>query len=163
VQQETIKEPADTIKSVLDKPKPEVKPVVQPEVQPVPTPPVQNEVVQKDTIVTTPPSSQVIAIPNSNCKVSATEDDFFKFRRKLAGESKEEVMVEEAKKQFRVMCFSTEQLKNLAVLFFTDEWRYRFYDAALIFVTDFPNFKSLESTMQDEYYKNRFRALIPNN
>ena len=106
---------------------------------------------------------QLQPVPNSNCKVVATEDDFLKLRRKMAQQSKEEQMVSEAKKTFRSMCFTSNQLKNLAVLFLSDEWRYRFYDAAFPFVTDFQNFRSLESTITDEYYKKRFQALIPTN
>lgn len=101
-------------------------------------------------------------VPNSNCAAQANEDDFIKLRRKMASQSKDEAMVTEAKKVFKTKCFSTVQLKNLAVLFLSDEWRYRFYDAALPFVNDFSNFKALEETIKDEYYKKRFQALLPN-
>ncbi|HEX4957672.1 MAG TPA: hypothetical protein VFV46_05800 [Lacibacter sp.] len=102
------------------------------------------------------------AIPNSNCKDNAGEDDFMKLRKRMAAQSKEEAMVNEAKKVFKTRCFSTAQLKNLAVLFLTDEWRYRFYDAALPFVSDFGSFKSLGDTITDDYYRKRFQALLPN-
>ncbi|WP_407522555.1 hypothetical protein PDL71_15145 [Lacibacter sp. MH-610] len=102
------------------------------------------------------------AIPNSNCKDNAGEDDFMKLRKRMAAQSKEEAMVSEAKKVFKTKCFSTTQLKNLAVLFLTDEWRYRFYDAALPFVSDFGSFKSLGDTITDDYYRKRFQALLPN-
>jgi hypothetical protein len=101
-------------------------------------------------------------IPNSNCKDEATEDDFLKLRKRMAAQNKEEAMVSEAKKIFKTKCFSTAQLKNLAVLFLTDEWRYRFYDAALPHVSDFGSFKSLGDTITDDYYKKRFQALLPN-
>jgi hypothetical protein len=101
-------------------------------------------------------------IPNSNCKEEATEDDFLKLRKRMAAQNKEDAMVNEAKKVFKSKCFSTAQLKNLAVLFLTDEWRYRFYDAALPFVSDFGSFKSLGDTISEEYYKKRFQALLPN-
>lgn len=102
------------------------------------------------------------AIPNSNCKDNAGEEDFLKLRKRMAAQSKEEAMVSEAKKVFKTKCFSTTQLKNLAVLFLTDEWRYRFYDAALPFVSDFGSFKSLGDTITDDYYRKRFQALLPN-
>ena len=107
-------------------------------------------------------SAKPAAIPNSNCKDEATEDDFLKLRKRMAAQSKEEAMVNEAKKIFKAKCFSTSQLKNLAVLFLTDEWRYRFYDAALPYVSDFGSFKSLGDTITDDYYKKRFQALLPN-
>lgn len=116
----------------------------------------------KVEIKTEPTVKQPAAIPNSNCKEEATEDDFLKLRKRMAAQNKEEGMVTEAKKIFKAKCFSTAQIKNLAVLFLTDEWRYLFYDAALPFVSDFEAFKSLGETISDEYYKKRFQALLPN-
>ena len=81
----------------------------------------------------------------------------------MASQSKEEEMVNEARKVFKTKCFTSAQLKNLAVLILTDEWKYRFYDAALPFVSDYSNFKPLGETIQDPYYKKRFQALLPNN
>lgn len=121
--------------------------------------PLQSEVKQTEPEVQKPEPKP---LPNSNCKAIATEDDFLKLRRKMANESKDEAMLNEAKKLFKVKCFSTAQIKNLAVLFLNDEGRYRFYDAAALYVTDFANFKSLGDTIQDENYKKRFQALLPN-
>jgi len=84
-----------------------------------------------------------------------------KLRRRMATQRKDEQMVSEAQKAFRNKCYTTAQLRNLSVLFLSDEGRYRFFDAAMPFVTDFSNFKSLGETIQDEYYKRRFLALIP--
>jgi hypothetical protein len=135
-------------------------------------PEVKKEEVKQDTPVTkreepkseikTEPVTKTPVIPNSNCKEEATEDNFLKLRKRMAAQNKEEAMVNEAKKVFRAKCFSTSQLRNLAVLFLTDEWRYRFYDAALPFVSDFSSFKSLGDTITDDYYKKRFQALLPN-
>ncbi len=102
------------------------------------------------------------ALPNSNCSSIASDEDFMKLRKKMAGESKDEAMINVAKKVFRTKCFSTAQIRNLAVLFLNDEGRYRFYDAAMLYITDFSNFKNLGETIQDEYYKKRFSALLPN-
>lgn len=131
----------------------------------VDTPVVKIEAPKQEEIkqpVTTEQKTEVKPLPNSNCKGIATEDDFIKLRRKMANESKDEAMVSEAKKVFKTKCFSTAQVKNLAVLFLNDEGRYRFFDAALLYVTDFSNFKSLGETIQDDYYKKRFLALLPN-
>jgi hypothetical protein len=117
------------------------------------TPPVVTEPVQK---------KETASLPNSNCKDFATEDDLIKLRRRMASQRKDEQMVDEAKKAFRTKCFTTSQLRNLSALFLTDEGRYRFFDTALPFVTDYSNFKSLGETIQDEYYKKRFIALLPN-
>jgi hypothetical protein len=117
------------------------------------TPPVVTEPVQK---------KETASLPNSNCKDFATEDDLIKLRRRMASQRKDEQLVDEAKKAFRTKCFTTSQLRNLSALFLTDEGRYRFFDTALPFVTDYSNFKSLGETIQDEYYKKRFIALLPN-
>ncbi len=103
------------------------------------------------------------SVPNSNCKETASDDDFVRLRRRMAQQSRDEDMVSEARKVFRTRCFSTVQLRSLSALFVTDEWRYRFFDAALPFVTDFSNFKDLETTIKSEYFQKRFQALIPNN
>jgi len=117
------------------------------------TPPVVTEPVQK---------KETASLPNSNCKDFATEDDLVKLRRRMASQRKDEQMVDEAKKAFRSKCFTSGQLRNLSALFLTDEGRYRFFDAALPFVTDYSNFRSLGETINDDYYKRRFIALLPN-
>jgi hypothetical protein len=145
----------DTV-AVVEQPKKE-EPVIRKEEvvekkEPV-TPPVVTEPVEK---------KETASLPNSNCKDFATEDDLIKLRRRMASQRKDEQMVDEAKKAFRTKCFTTSQLRNLSALFLTDEGRYRFFDTALPFVTDYSNFKSLGETIQDEYYKKRFIALLPN-
>jgi hypothetical protein len=145
----------DTV-AVVEQPKKE-EPVVKKE-----------EVVEKKEAVTPPVISEPVqkketaSLPNSNCKDFATEDDLIKLRRRMASQRKDEQLVDEAKKAFRTKCFTTAQLKNLSALFLTDEGRYRFFDAALPFVTDYSNFKSLGETINDDYYKRRFTALLPN-
>ncbi|QNA45336.1 DUF4476 domain-containing protein [Lacibacter sediminis] len=145
----------DTV-AVVQQPKKEEPVVKNEEVvekkEPV-TPPVVSEPVQK---------KETASLPNSNCKDFATEDDLIKLRRRMASQRKDEQMVDEAKKAFRAKCFTTSQLKNLSALFLSDEGRYRFFDAALPFVTDYSNFKSLGETINDDYYKRRFIALLPN-
>ena len=157
---------------VVDTPKAEV--VKKDTVAVVQQPPVQQPVVKKEEVVEKkePVESPVVtepvqkkettSLPNSNCKDFATEDDLIKLRRKMATQRKDEQMVEEAKKAFRTKCFTTSQLRNMSALFLTDEGRYRLYDAALPFVTDYSNFKTLGETINDEYYKRRFIALLPN-
>lgn len=100
-------------------------------------------------------------IPNTNCKAIADEEDFLRLRRKMVNARSEELMVEEAKKAFRQKCYSVEQLQKLSFILLTDEWRYRFYDAALPFVSNYSGFAELENNLKDEYYKRRFRALLP--
>jgi hypothetical protein len=57
----------------------------------------------------------------------AIEDDFFKLRKKMAGQNNDDAMITEAKKTFKTKCFSTTQVRNLSALFLTDESKYKFF------------------------------------
>lgn len=96
----------------------------------------------------------------SQCKSMASNNDFFKLRKNMAGDNTDEDMVEEAKKYFKNKCFTTEQIKNLSALFLTSAGKYLFFDAAYLHVSDQENFSSLESEIKDDYYLKRFKALI---
>ena len=100
-----------------------------------------------------------VAVSN-NCGLLASHDDFLKLRKKMAAEKTEEAMISTARKLFKTRCFATEQIRNLIVLFLTDEGRYKFLDASYPYVHDVAKFGSLESTLSDNYYRNRFKALI---
>lgn len=99
---------------------------------------------------------------NSDCKSIATEDDFMKARKKMTAQKSDEDMVSAAKKLFKQKCYSTEQVKNLSVLFLKDEGKYKFFDAVYPFVYDSPEFRQLESQLSDEYYISRFRSMLRN-
>lgn len=117
---------------------------------------------KKDTVLQTP---IVVAAKNSasfksQCKIIASNNDFFKLRKNMASENTDEGMVTEAKKFFKSKCFTTEQIKNLSALFLTSAGKYQFFDAAYLHVSDQKQFASLESEIKDDYYLNRFKALI---
>jgi hypothetical protein len=97
---------------------------------------------------------------NSDCRVSATDDDFLKLRKKMVSASGTDEMIAVAKKTFRSRCFSTEQIKNLGVLFLNDAGKYSFYDAAYPFVSDTHNYRLLTAQLTDPYYISRFKAMI---
>jgi hypothetical protein len=99
-------------------------------------------------------------IKSNNCKSVAVEDDFFKLRKKMAGQNNDDAMIAEAKKAFKTRCFSTTQVRNLSALFLTDESKYNFFDAAYKYVSDLENFSLLQSALKDEYFINRFKAMI---
>ena len=69
-------------------------------------------------------------------------------------------MVTVARKVFKTRCFTVEQIKNLGVLFLKDDGKYKLFDAAYPFVSDSGNFSTLQSLLTDEYYINRFNAMI---
>ena len=97
---------------------------------------------------------------NSDCKNYATENDFLKIRKKMVSENTDEDMIKAAKKFFKTMCFTTEQIKNLSVLFLKDEGKYLFYDAAYPFASDSESFPSLVNQLTDNYYITLFKAML---
>ena len=97
---------------------------------------------------------------NSDCKNFATNDDFLKVRKKIVAENNDEDMIKAARKYFKTKCFTTEQIKNLSVLFLKDEGKYMFFDAAYPFVSDSELYAGLEKQLSDDYYITRFRAMI---
>ena len=99
---------------------------------------------------------------NSDCKKMATEQDFLKIRKKMTSQKSDDQMVEVAKKFFKEKCYSTEQIKNLSVLFLKDEGKYKLFDAAYPYVYDTPQYKQLENQLSDQYVISRFRAMIRN-
>ncbi len=97
---------------------------------------------------------------NSDCKNFATEEDFLKLRKKMVAADNDDDMVTVAKKIFKSKCFTTEQIKNLSVLFLKDEGKYKIFDAAYPFVSDSYNFSILETQLTDAYFINRFKVML---
>jgi Domain of unknown function (DUF4476) len=98
----------------------------------------------------------------NNCKEIASETDFYKLRKKMAAETIDDNMITEARKYFKSKCFTTDQLKNLSTLFLNDAGKYKFFDAAYTYVSDVDHFSILQSELKDEYYINRFKAMLRN-
>lgn len=97
---------------------------------------------------------------NSDCKHSATQNEFLKLRKQMAGTENEGFMTKMAIKTFTSTCFTTEQIKNLGVLYIQEEERYKFYVAAYPFVSDSHNFSLLADQLTDNYYITRFKAML---
>ncbi|MER3499005.1 MAG: hypothetical protein C4308_10405 [Chitinophagaceae bacterium] len=95
-----------------------------------------------------------------NCKSVASDEDFLKLRRKMAAKTNDDGMLDEAKKYFKTRCFKTEQIRNLSTMFLSNAGKYHFFDLAYAYVSDGENFSSLQSELKDEYYSNRFRAML---
>jgi len=104
--------------------------------------------------------SNPVLYKKNTCKAIATEDDFFKLRKKMAGVSSDDNMITEARKVFKVKCFTTQQVRNLSLLFLEDEGKYKFFDAAYDYVSDSENFASLQSELKRDYFINRFKAML---
>lgn len=97
-----------------------------------------------------------------DCRAFAEEKDFFELRKNMAASNGNDKMIEAAKKYFRTKCFLTAQLKNLSALFLDDAGKYNFFDAAYNHVSDLENFSTLQSELKDQYYINRFKAMLRN-
>jgi hypothetical protein len=100
--------------------------------------------------------------PTTMCKEAASESDFLKLRKKMAAQNSDDAMVSEAKKSFRLKCFTITQIKNLSSLFLSDGSKYQFFDAIYDYVKDTKRFVSLQSELKDDYYINRFKAMLRN-
>jgi len=94
------------------------------------------------------------------CKEQASEKDFLKLRKNMAAKSTDEDMIFEAKKAFKIRCFTVEQVRYLSTLFLTSAAKYQFFDAAYNYVSDKQNFAALQSEIKDEYFLKRFKALV---
>lgn len=114
----------------------------------------------KETIPVPNKTQPVPVMINSDCRNFASDDDFLKLRKKMASFSSDDDMIIAAKKIFKNKCFTTEQIKNLSVLFLKDEGKYRFFDTAYPFVSDSNNYPSLEPQLTDTYFINRFKVMI---
>lgn len=78
----------------------------------------------------------------------------------MAAATKDEQMLNEARKQFKLRCFSTEQLRNLSSLFLDDDGKYKFFDESYLYVNDPQNFSTLVTELKEDYYINRFKAML---
>ena len=99
---------------------------------------------------------------SNNCTIVADETDFLKLRRQMAAKETDDAIISEAKNYFMTKCFTSEQIKNLSALFLNDENKYKFFDAAYSYVSDSDKFSALQKEIKDEYYINRFRAMLRN-
>lgn len=119
----------------------------------------QEKNVVSDTVVQ---KKTETAVATTKCAAVADEADFFKLRKTMAAAEGDDEMIGEARKYFKIKCFSTAQVKNLGALFLSDEGKYRFFDAAYNYVSDQTNVASLQSELKEEYYINRFKAMLRN-
>jgi len=164
----------DTIRLLIPNPKPiaQVAPTESPREEkkmldiPVEIGKVEEKAPDTKTVVAEPQTTaaQVVLKTDSKtkCVDIATQDDFFKLRKVMAAAESEDLMISEAKKAFTVKCYVTFQVKNLGALFLTDEGKYKFFDTAYPHVSDPESFSILQAELKDEYYVNRFRAMLRN-
>src|SRR5262249_7115430 len=109
---------------------------------------------------TAPQETNIKAGAKNNCRQIASDADFYKLRKKMASGKSDASMLDEANKVFRAKCFTSSQIKSLSSLFLGDGGKYSFFDAAYPHVSDAENFQVLQSELKDEYFINRFKAML---
>ncbi len=103
---------------------------------------------------------KAVEITNSDCKNFATDYDVDKLRIKLLNDKTIDDKLATAKKYFKTKCLSVKQIRALTELFPSDETKYRFFDVSYPYISDTGNFYLLEALIENDYYKNRFKAMI---
>lgn len=123
----------------------------------IPNKPVEEKKTDLKFLEILPDSVKQEAKPQ-RCPVLATEEDFFKLRREMAGEVSDAAMVEKAKKALSQKCYSTIQIRNLGNLFLDDAGKFGFYQMAFAHVSDGESFGRLQEELKDPVVADRFRA-----
>lgn len=98
----------------------------------------------------------------SNCKVVASNNDFLDLRKNMASKDRGEEMLEEARKAFSEKCYTTEQVRKLSVLFYTQEGKFLFFKEAQPYVSDKDRFNTLLFELNEDSYQDRFKSLLEN-
>jgi hypothetical protein len=104
------------------------------------------------------PVAKESSLSATGCKDLATDEDYTRLRKRMAHETTDEKMLDEAKKLYRKKCFSTNQLRMLSTLFLSDEGRYIFFSESYSFVADREQFISLQKEFVDPAYVSKFQA-----
>ena len=69
-------------------------------------------------------------------------------------------MIDVAKKNFQGKCVTVTQVKNLSVLFPSDEARFNFFNAVYPFVSDPAAYSTLKANLIAPDYKKRFDLMF---
>lgn len=117
-----------------------------------------NNKVQEETKASATDSIEKVS--TSVCNDEASEKDFLKLRKNMAGEVSDNGMISQSNKVFRKKCFSVEQIKNLSALFLTSAGKYNFFKEALPSVSNKKDFSTLRNELTDDYYAKLFDQLI---
>jgi hypothetical protein len=125
-------------------------------------------IIKKDSVMAAAPDTVKTAkapppqalFLNSECKEIALDADIDKLRIKMLVVTSDEDRIALAKKLFKQKCFLVKHVRALSELFKTDEGKYKWFDATYSFVSDTGNFSLLSDLIKDEYYFNRFKAML---
>jgi len=120
------------------------------------------EPVKRKKIIAIQPVDVMEAQPRA-CTVLASTEDFYKTRLDMAASTTDAAMIEAAKKMFKTKCFTVDQVKNLGVLFLSEQSRLKFFAAMKIGIADPQNFSSLVSQFTQPDVIAQFGAILKNN
>ena len=129
------------------------KPLVFPKAEPDSIMPVAIEQ------IITPENTQTQVQQVSRCSSNAEEKDFLKLRRKMTQEDNEVKMIEVAEKAFKDKCYSTDQVRYLAVLFINEDNRLAFIRISVNYITDLSLFGTLQQLFNTEKNINSFKEI----
>ena len=93
------------------------------------------------------------------CSANAEEKDFIKLRRKMTQEDNEEKMIEVAEKSFKDKCYSTDQIRYLAVLFINEDNRLAFIRMSVNYISDLSMFGTLQQLFNTDKNINSFKEI----
>ncbi|MCD2425973.1 DUF4476 domain-containing protein [Niabella pedocola] len=141
-------------KETAEKPVPAAKNDQQFAVQEKPAVPQEKAAVHKKEVKEEPKAA------SGNCKSVATESDFLKLRRDMAGKDNDDLMIEEARRAFKSKCYTAAQVKYISSMFLSNAGKYNFFEASRTHISDPENFSTLQSELKDTYYKEKFNSLI---
>ncbi len=109
--------------------------------------------------IITPDAIQAEVKQVIRCSANAEEKDFLKLRRKMTQEDNEEKMIDVAEKSFKDKCYSTDQVRYLAVLFINEENRLAFIKMSVSYVSDLALFSTLQQLFNTEKNINSFKEI----
>lgn len=103
------------------------------------------------------PKETAVKSPTINL---ATEKDFLQLRKQMILEESEDLMIDIAEKAFEKTAYSTEMVKNLAVLFLKEKNKLTFLTRAYKYVVDKQNFNTLSTLLTEETSLRQFNQLF---
>jgi hypothetical protein len=86
---------------------------------------------------------------NVVCANRASEQDFLKLRRTMVLQETEQQMTNVAQASFQLLCYTTEQIKNLANLYLNEQYRLGFLKAAFGHLSDGENYHQLRNLLSN--------------
>jgi hypothetical protein len=108
----------------------------------------------------TPAIDETPKMVNSDCVKSLEVDEFRKLMRKMSGQKNEDNMIDVFRKGIRGVCVSTEQVRSLVQLLDQESYRYQLLDIAYPRTFDAENFGALSNVLKQDYYVERFKAML---